>query len=498
MPAAPSPAAPANGPRLSLVRTVLLLALFAAFACAEAFRCSSLSGLDNGDTWWHLSSGLWMLQHRALARGPLFSQAATSLWASTSWIYDLKLAVYFELIGLKALPLFAAGSKIGLAIVTFLLAGGRRTNFWLAIALSLAAQYIVNAFEPVPSYPSILLFSVELLLLLSIRSEPIDPGLSAKAPQRSRFAKPTFWLPFLFLLWANLDPSFVYGLAVLILFLILARSGAPLHELAPSIALSVLATFLTPGVFRPYGVFFSNSFSASAGVLPEYHAPGFRRPEDYVLLLLVMSAFLALGLRRSRDLFLLALVSVSAALSFHAQRDTWLVVLAAVAVIGQSLREAKAGRASFAATHMRELLISAAASLVVLVLIAAFAVPAPPALLAKAARTYPVAAADYIRDRRLPQPLFNAFEWGGFLTWYLPEYPVAIDSRLELYGDDFIVQYSKMMNAEIPYTEFPALANARTILLPRASIMAQALATLPAYKVAYSDDVATVLTREDP
>ena len=181
-------------------------------------------------------------------------------------------------------------------------------------------------------------------------------------------------------------------------------------------------------------------------------------------------------------------------LSFHAQRDLWLVVLVAIAALGQSITAPATPR-----VRARELGIAAAASIAILILAAAFVLPhRPEALRAKAAASYPVAAADNIRDRHLPQPLFNAFEWGDFLTFYLPDYPVAIDSRTDLYGDDFVLEYSKVMNAEARYTDFPALANAATILLPRSAIMAGALASLPNYKVVYTDTVSTVLTKEAP
>ena len=94
--------------------------------------------------------------------------------------------------------------------------------------------------------------------------------------------------------------------------------------------------------------------------------------------------------------------------------------------------------------------------------------------------------------------MFNALEWGGFLTWYLPEYPVAIDGRAGLYPDDFVLEYSKVMNAEERYTDFPTLANARTIILPRSAIMAAALGSVPGFKVQYQDNVAVVLTKEFP
>jgi hypothetical protein len=81
------------------------------------------------------------------------------------------------------------------------------------------------------------------------------------------------------------------------------------------------------------------------------------------------------------------------------------------------------------------------------------------------------------------------------LIWYLPEYPVAIDGRADLYSDDFVIQSSKAMNADVPYQTYPAMANAGTLLLQRNSLMGEALSTVPAFRVEYRDDVAVVLTR---
>lgn len=499
----------------SALRIPSLLALFTVCALIEAGRRSSLSSLADADTWWHLSSGLWILHHHMLPHTAIFSQAGEAPWIAASWIYDLKLAIFYQLIGLRAIPVFSIGFKAGLAVITFLLAGGRRGNFWPAVALSLVAQYILGAVPPTPAYASILLFGVELILLLEWRRGE-RPGL-------------LLWLPPLFLMWANADVYFVYGLVLLVLFLASCGYGfmtsaakaaneeasftAALKRSATQnkapfvIAVScVLATLITPYFYHPYGVFFSTTFSAANTYLPDSHAPGFRQSQDYLLLLLVMSAFLALGLRRSRDLFLIGLLAISAGLSFYARRDVWLVTLAALAVIGNAAnhetverRPADSGTTEPLRTlplPSRDLMIAGGLAAVVLVAAAAALLPhSPEALLAKAGQSYPVGASNYIREHRLPQPLFNAFEWGGFLTWYLPEYPVAIDGRIDLYGDDFVIEYSKVMNADARYTDFPAMANARTIVLPASAIMAQALRTLPPFKVAYSDGVAVVLTR---
>ena len=403
----------------------------------------------------------------------------------------------YKLVGLRAIPILLMLCKTVLAAITFLLAGGLRGRFWTAVALSVLAQYLLGAIQASPAYFSILFFGIEIALLLEAR--------------RSGEMRPLRGLPFLFLLWANLHVQFVYGVVVLVLFVAAmacepyvgspSASSLALGKVAKIVGLSVIATFLTPYLYRPYEVFVATTFSSANRYLPDFHALGFRQPQDYLLLLLAMAAFLALGLRRSRDLFQIALLAGCLALSFYAQRDIWLVALAALAVIGEAITREPAGKPLVSTERRRwtrETLIAATAPIGILVLTAAIRIPSSrAALLAKAGQSYPVAASDYIREHRLPQPLFNAYQWGGFLTWYLPEYPVAIDGRTELYGEDVVTQYSKVMNADERYTEYPALAGAQTILLPKSAIMGEALSSVPIFKVEYSDDVAIVLSRRD-
>src|SRR5271165_4863540 len=112
----------------------------------------------------------------------------------------------------------------------------------------------------------------------------------------------------------------------------------PLGKLAALTATSLPATLLNPYTYDVYGAALKNfGRSALLAYLPELSAIGFRRPQDFALLLLAMLAFFSLGRRRSRDLFQFALMIVSAVLSFPAQRDSWLGAVAAVAVVGDAL-----------------------------------------------------------------------------------------------------------------------------------------------------------------
>jgi hypothetical protein len=465
-----------------------MLLLFTAAAAFEARNLSSLTALSNGDIWWHLRTGIWMVQNHCLPHSGLFSQSAELPWIASSWGFDLLVASGFRMLGLRSVPFLLIGFKSALAVVTFLLAGGLRGRFWAAALLSAAAQYILGTVQAGPGYCSIVLFAAELLLLNESRRRGV------------RFL---FWVPPLLLVWANLDIQFVFGMLLLVVFLAasLLQMRIPPRTAGIVALLGGIATLMTPYYYRLYAVFWAGVTSAANRYLPEFRAMGFRQPQDYVLMLLTMAAFLALGIRRSRDPFQIALMIGCTMLSFHAQGDAWLVALAAIAVMGEAVGVgAGTSDADNGRLRNRQVMGAMGLSVAVVTLIAVVGTPrSQDTLLAKVAQTYPVGACNFIRehDREspLPRPLFNSYEWGGFLTWYLPEYPVAIDGRAGLYANDFVVQYFKAMNADVAYQSYPAMANAGTLLLQRNSLMGQALSTLPAFRVAYSDNVAVVLTR---
>ncbi len=469
------------------LRIPAMLFLFTLAALLEAVQLTSLSSLSARDVWWHLSTGLWILRNHALPHDGIFSQSSTLAWRTFSWAYEVKLAVAYRAFGLRAIPAMLMGLKAVLAVITFVLAGGLRGRFWTAVALSAVAQYVLGSFAPSPTYFSILFFAGELFLLSESR--------------RNGDYRLLFWSAPLFLVWANFDVQFVYGIALLILFLgtLAVETGFGSLDSALSAALlSFIATLVTPNFYHPYRTFFSVLTSGANRYLPDFLAMKFHQRQDYLLLLLLMGAFLALGIRKSQDWFQIGLLIGCAILSFYSQRNIWLATLASIMVIGNAVSEESATQVSVPRPNANLGQLRTAVGLAAVVLVMAFVIQVPRSretLLAKVGKNYPVAASDYIREHRLPQPLFNAFEWGGFLTWYLPEYPVAIDGRTGLYGDDMIVGYSKVMNADARYTDFAPMAQAQTLLLQKNSVMGEAMAGVQGFRVEYSDDVSLVLTK---
>ena len=474
--------------------------LFAAAAIVEAAHRSSLRSLASADFWWHLRTGLGILHDRALPHSGLYSQRPDLPWTASSWLYDVIVAIGFHVVDLRVLPLLAMAGKFLLAVLTFLLAGGLRGRYWPAVFLSAVAQYILFGMPPLPAYGSALLFAVLLLLLAHAH--------------RTANVRILYWLPPFFLLWANIDVYFVVGVFVLVLFNLTAilqdwgtqlgltwmQDSARPQFRAQRLVLgaSAVATMLTPYGPAGYRVCFAQVTSAANAYFPDLQALPFRSPHDYLLLLLVATAFLALGLHRTRDPFPVLLLLLCTFASFFARRNAWLAVLAALSVLGDALPEAVPQSSAAPQPRLPKYIFRAAALACVLLLTTAFNLlpRGRQAMLAELGKTYPVAAADFIREHQLPPPLFNSLPWGGFLTWYLPGYPVAIDGRTALYSDDFNIQYAQVMNAEAHFSTFPALSQAGTLLMEKDSLMAVALATVPGFKVVYSDNVAVVLVRE--
>ncbi len=477
-----------------------LLVLVVLFSTAAVYESIHLSALTGSEVWVHLRAGSWILENHAIPRTGLFSQYSNLVWNDSSWGFDLLLGAAYKFLGLPAIPILLMLFKVAIAVVTFLLAYSGRRDFWKAIVLSALAQYVISGLQPLPYVFSVLFFAAELQLLVN--------SLHSGSVRR------LYWLLPLFVLWANLHVQFVAGLALLVVFLIarlveyrlqslnvswlrLQIVRLPLIQVSAIAALCLLATFATPYGLRLLREFLKSQYSDVAFVhFSGMASMSFRRPQDYVLMLLVMMAFLALGRKRSFEVFELLVLLAGTALAFRIQRDGWLVVLPAIAVLSRvSFSERHESEPQRMTVRTWEWGAAAAAAAVVLA-IAAVRLPGRDALMNRIGQNLPVKACGYIVSNKMPAPLFNEYSWGSFLTWYLPDYPVAVDSRMELYGHDVLTRYFDVVGGKERLDSDSVVARAGTLLLERNSAMAKALRNLPAlssqYRLVYSDEMANV------
>lgn len=479
----------------------ILAVLFSAAAVQEA---RNLQSLNDPSVWLQLRTGNWILDQHSLPRSGLFSRSDTLNWADSNWGSQVILASLYRILGLRALPVIQMVLRIVIAIATFLLAGGRRGGGVFAVVLSVWAQATIFHPSTQPLLLNAVLFSVELWALFASRATGRRNLLS--------------WMPVLMLVWANLDWHFVFGLLVLLIFLcavvieqalrgkLFVHVGAVLAASRVTViaVASFLASLLTPYWYHSYAVAWQKWFGESRlAPSPEMHSLNFRAPENYLLMLLVMFSFLSIGRQHGKDLFKVMLLAVCTCLGFAFQREAWTIVIASVAILGSTFF-CIAGRPE-APSHSYKLAPWATGAIVLIVLGAsASRIPSQTdKLLAVTAENLPVRACDFIRQNHLPGPIFNERSWGSFLTWYLPNYPVSIDERYELYGEEGSRLYNQAM---IPSPDYPALASANTILVSKENGMvlasqmfpnAEAVfqTSFPGFQQVYSDDLAVVWSK---
>ena len=454
------------------------------------------------DLWWHLRDGDAIVAQHAVPFHGVFSQYASRPWVAFSWGFEVIVSRFYHWFGLVGLVGLRSGLEVAITFVLFTVLRRVSGSFWKAWALTAAGMWAMHHCMGLrPMLISMLMFTVEI-------------GLIFEARRRGN-TRLFFLMPALFLVWANLHIQFMYGLfvlallvAVCILRLILPKSWSaslepeqelPVARLVLAAGLSALATLIGPYSWRLYAVVLTILRSPAAyNLTVELHALDFRSTEHFIGLLIVAAAFFTLGWQRSRGLFKLALLVACTLVAFRTQRDSWFVCIPALAIISDrklvTAEEAviSRGRAwAFAAA-------TTLATVLVFLLVAWDSNVNNDSLRRALAGFFPVRACDFIRATTLPGPIYNNLNWGGFIIWSLPAYPVAIDGRTELYGDEVVTRFYRVEQGSPEWWSSPELAAARLVLLDRRLQLANLFYHDPRFRVAYEDPMAVVFWRTGP
>ncbi|HKT38173.1 MAG TPA: hypothetical protein VJR48_07355, partial [Ktedonobacterales bacterium] len=113
------------------------------------------------------------------------------------------------------------------------------------------------------------------------------------------------------------------------------------------------------------------------------------------------------------------------------------------------------------------------------------------------AHAFPVVAAQRLRTTGLPAGRgYNPYEWGGYLDEALPEYHVFIDSRSDVYSQQFLADYITITDVAPGWDKLLARYDVRWALLQTDAPLKQALA-LDGWRCQAEDDqgVATLCVR---
>jgi hypothetical protein len=470
---------------LATKRTFLAILFLGLFAMAAG-------NLKDPDIWWHLKTGEYIATHKSVPRTDPFSYTRAGYpWVAHEWLSEL---LFYELprtTGFGGLILFFAAILTAAFLCLCLRCGS--TAYVAGVVTLGGALATAPVWGVRPQVLSLLLTSLWLLILE--RSE--------------RHPKILWWTLPLTLLWVNLHAGFALGLALSALFLlaewierrlgVLPQQNA---QLLPTAALVFLLDLLVVPL-NPHGLrMFSYPFEtlrspAIQNYIVEWASPNFHRLEYWPFLLLVLATFAALSWSRvqlrPRDLILL-LVSLYASLC--SIRMIPFFVFIAVPLISQRLgtwprTSPQPRRLPTASRSALNFVIVLAMAIFASVRIAKVIESQPQA----EAQQFPSRAVEFLRTHPPSGPIFNLYDWGGYLIWKLyPSTPVFIDGRTDLYGEPLLHDFADLYQFKGPWQQILQRWRIETVIVPPDSALASGLCSAPGWAVSYQDSQAIIFT----
>jgi hypothetical protein len=473
------------------------LAIFLAGIGGFSFY-TKLCVIDN-DIWWHLKVGDWILEHTAVPHTGILSRtAANRPWVAYSWGYEVFMSWAYRWGGIMGIGLYGTLLTILVAFSIFWMLRRLNGRFWPALLLAAVVCWSFLFYGmPRPVYFSISLFCFVLTLLLEAN--------------RTGRVETLYWLPLIFLVWANLHIQFIYGLFLVGLLMATtvaqrvasAWGFAPKFLLPPTLpalpmigifAACVVATLIGPNFYHPYVAIYEYSKAKfTYAVIVELQPLNFRGWGHYVELALTAFGFYAVGWRKKLDLFKLALLTLCSIVAYRTLRDAWFISIPAAACIADFPASETERERSFSWAEN----LGVAATLVALLFVIANGTGFTTRELDRTiSSSYPVNAVNFLRRSPQPGPLYNNLGWGGFLMWYMPDFPVAIDGRNDLYGDELDQLFYNSQSAESGYLTDPYLNESGVVVLAADLPLAKILTADSRFQLLYQDQIAVVYGRK--
>jgi hypothetical protein len=503
-------------PTLTLPRLVVALTFLAIFAMAARVSADT-------DTWWHLRTGQWIVENGAVPQTDPFSWTrAGEPWRIPGWLVQAPLYWLFANFGYAGLNLFTAAC----VTLTFALVYPTCSGHPLlrAFALVLAATVSGIYWSARPQIVSLLLAAAFGLILYRWRlgTPPSSPEHEVQAQERGEAGRGVrLWaLPVLMALWANAHGGFAIGFIFIGLTLagevlkiawawFATRHVSPftLQRIAWLVGITLLcalAVALNPaGPERLLYPLKTVSIGALREFIQEWQSPNFHELSQQPFLWLLLLTFAAVALsRRPADVTDLALVGGAAYLGFLAGRNMPLLALTAPALLTRHAayllddarkRDPASPAPGRIALNWILLVVFTLLALVKIISVLPGAVNE-----AAIAKTVPVAAADFVRRERPAGPLFNSYNFGAYLMWALPEYPVYVDGRTDLYDDAFLREYLSVAFGRPGWAEALRERGVRLVLIEADSLLGDRLRESDAWREAYRDAIAAVYERVEP
>ncbi len=401
----------------------------------------------DADLWWHLRAGQTMwAQKNILLTDPFSYTRLGAPWVNAFWLSEICLYLFYRLGGYFALATFVSLSgAITFHFIYHRLPGNNLINSFIIILAALTAAPI---WGPRPQIISFFIIAWLDMWLSGINRE----------------MRPKWILVPVFALWANIHGGWIWGFLLLfsqaagMLIQLLFEQSKATRDLiwgeARSLigwsALAGLAIGINPNGIAIWKLPFQQinvSLQLQEWLSPDFHRIDFHPLLWMLFLLIALAPFAGKPPSWSRVFNVLGF----AYLTFVAQRNIALFAIVATPLLSNwanevwnTLRNEKSlislPKLNPHITRLLNPVIVVSLSLASLGYL--FTVSQP----AELDKRYPSRAIQWIKDNQPEGRLFNSYNWGGYILWNLPEYPVFIDGRADLYGHEIISDWQMIMS----------------------------------------------------
>jgi len=330
----------------------------------------------------------------------------------------------------------------------------------------------------------------------------------------------------LMVLWVNVHGGFAFGFMLLVLYLagelverVIASAQAGVSmRMAWGQRKRLILGFTYTGlgcaaasVLNPHGAqmllypFKTISIGVLQDFIQEWQSPNFHQTEvqPFLWLLFTTAIALALSPRRKTAVELLSLLGLGY-MSFLAARNIAQFALVAAVILARHAQAAftqvkwKFGKGKQVPPRL-----AAAINWVILILACFVSIVKIASVSTHDVNqraidaNQPTGAVAYLQREHPPGPLFNSYNWGGYVLWELyPEYLSFVDGRTDLFDDEILESYLEAWRADPEWDDVLETWDIRLVLLEPQAPLAEELQE-HGWQILYADEQAVVLTEQD-
>jgi hypothetical protein len=460
------------------------------------------------DTWWHLRAGSLIIEEGQILRSDPFSHTRFGQsWEYPGWLAQALIYKVYDILGFAGLNLLTAVFVVITYIFIWRILEGPVLLRSAVLLLSGTAAGVYWS-----ARPQIISFALAGVFLWVLH-------------EFNRGRRTILWiLPPLMAIWANIHGGFAIGFMLIVGFLLGETVDASVEvikrlvslpeawKMKRRIILSLVGVGLACAVavcLNPHGpkTLLYPFKTISVGVLrdhiQEWQTPNFHRGEVQPFLWMLMSILVSMALSKKRVHGVeLIMVVGFAYLSLLAGRNIALFAIVGAPVLARhgasALEPYLLGREKGRQVpeNIARVLNVVLFLLMTIAAIAKIAAPLDQQVIEEAiAEQIPIEAIEELSEHPSPGPLFNSYNWGGYILWALyPQYQTFVDGRTDLFDDEILNQYITLWTAAPGWEQVLDDWDIQIVLIEKDSPLTREL-EIVGWEDMFADEKAIIMTR---